>query len=115
MSPGPQARGRRWPPGRRRSRDGLSRPVDVVEVKEHRELVEDERRARSESGSQKGDPELARLEREGQAASDQAQHDPGYEMVNVYVADNRTPPPSDPRHTGVEASARQRQREGQEH
>src|SRR5205809_900994 len=36
-------------------------------------------------------------------------------MVDVNVTDDRTPPASDPRHAGVEASARQREDESQQH
>jgi hypothetical protein len=36
-------------------------------------------------------------------------------MVDVNVTDDRTPPSSDPSHAGVEACARQRQDEGQQH
>ncbi len=41
-------------------------------MEKHRELIEDERSARSENGRKRGDPELARVECHHQAARDEA-------------------------------------------
>ena len=74
-------------------------------MEEHRELVEDERGACAERDCQKRDPELAWLEADGDAAGDQAHHDAWHEVMNVDVTDDRTPPPADSRHSGIEPSA----------
>ena len=84
-------------------------------MEEHRELVEDERRARAEHDREECHPDLARLERDGEPAGDEAHYEARHEVVDVHVADVGAAPAPNPSHPRVETRPHERKHERQQH
>ena len=93
----------------------LLRPVDVLQVEDHRELVERQGQAAPEEDRRHAVDDLAVAELgEGDRACDRHQDDSGDHVVHVDSPDVAAAPTSRPSHPGVEPNERERDQEREE-